>query len=65
LKTMVTIHFNNGITTECSFDLDIKTFNEKWDNHIAGIGYFTHTDDEGSRVIINPSQCGFIHIEEI
>jgi hypothetical protein len=65
MRTQLTIRFNNGVTTECVFNLNINKFHEKWRNHILGVGYFTNIDDDGETIIINPSQCGLIHIEEI
>ena len=64
MRTKVTAHLN-GAYVDHLFDMDKVTFMQKWNNHIAGIGYFEHVNTNGVTVIINPSNCALIEIEEV
>lgn len=64
MKTKVTVHFN-GAYFEHLFSIDKTSFMKIWNNHILAIGYFELDNDEGKTIIINPSNCGMVEIEEI
>jgi hypothetical protein len=44
------------------FNMEIDTCKSKWNNQIAGVGYFSEVDDYGDLIIINPANCGVIAI---
>lgn len=55
----------NGASETYKFEGTLKEFKDRWENHNAGIGYFTGKDVEGEIIIINPSNCGTIKMREI
>lgn len=62
-NTRVTAHIN-GDTHYYYFALSKEGFMSMWNNQIPGCGYYTGRDEDGKIVIINPSNCGAIEIEE-
>ena len=62
---MVSVHvIFNGASIHYEFFEDLETFMRRWNNQLAGAGYFTSKDTDGKLVIINPSNCGTIEIVE-
>jgi hypothetical protein len=63
-KTLVFVQFN-GWSQEFYFKIPYKEFHKHWTNQIVGVGYVSLFDENGKFVIINPSQCGYITIENV
>jgi hypothetical protein len=61
MKTHVYVCLD-GAGFDYIFNMDIDSFKSKWANQIGGVGYFTHQDESGTWIIINPSKCGVIEI---
>jgi len=55
----------NGATFSYKFDMSLESFIKIWDNHNAGVGYFTGEDVDRKTIIINPSHCGAIEMREV
>lgn len=64
MKTQVFVFFN-GLTRTYKFDIPLESFLQHWENHMAGQGYFTGIDINGSIVNINPSDCPIVEIAEM
>lgn len=63
MKTTIRISFND-FDINHTFDMDLETTIQKWNNHITAVGYFSNRDEKGRFVVINPSNCGIIEIRE-
>jgi hypothetical protein len=63
MKTHVHVGFS-CFSHEFIFDMDIEEFDQKWKKQLAGVGYFSCLDANFQLVIINPSNCGIIKINE-
>lgn len=64
MKTIVSVYFNGAYFSH-EFDMNIKEFMLKWNNQINAVGFFTHSNNVGKTIIINPSNCGMIEIDEL
>jgi hypothetical protein len=65
LKSTEVAVYLNGACNYYYFSVDKETFMERWNNHLLGIGYFSHDDRNGHHIVINPSCCGAIEIVEV
>lgn len=64
MKTIVKVYINGDYFSHI-FNMPMKEFMQKWNNQIKGIGHFTHSDNQGKTIIINPSNCGMIEIDSL
>ena len=62
--TEVNIYLN-GAGVRYVFDIEKSEFLDKFNNDIAGIGFYIGEDIEGKTVIINPHNCSTIKINSI
>lgn len=63
LVTRVAVH-NPMFEVYHSFSHTKDEFLKLFNNHLTAVGYYSGNTTDGKTVIINPSQCALIEIEE-
>lgn len=62
--TRVTIN-NPMCGVHFDFECTKSDFMDRFENQLAGVGYFIDKTIEGKTLVINPSNCSFIEIDEV
>lgn len=61
MKTTIYITFN-GADNNYTFDMDLETTIQKWNNQVNAVGFFSAHDEKGRLIVITPSNCGTVEI---